>query len=180
VDYEFIAPVLQHGNDGLTCFEIGEEVHLYAMDWSLSLNLQTKLNEIGKALDKSRAEHPNRYNILMLHQTCNAVMAGTGADRLKTLEQLDFRACELRDGMIPHGFDLVVVGDTHYHAEFQLIDQQGRTVRCLSPGSFAMQSLSETNTGKCFVLDCTTKEISSVELYRRPYKEVKGYGKPRC
>ena len=152
--------------------EDADEVVVYAMDWSLSLNLQSKLDDIGKILDKDRVANPNIYRILMLHQTCNAVMAGTGIDREKILEQLDYRACELKDWMIPHGFDLIVVGDTHYHTEFQLIDKKGHLNRCLSPGIFTMQTVSETNTGQCFVLDTKTKEISSLELYRRPYKEV--------
>jgi hypothetical protein len=35
-----------------------------------------------------------------------------------------------------------------------------------------MQSLSETNTGQCFVMDAATLEISGVCLYQRPYQEI--------
>jgi len=150
----------------------GTGIYVWGMNWTLSLHLQEHLDEIGRLFAAFKAKEPNSYNILMLHQTCNAVMAGMGTDRDTRLESLDFRACELNDGMLPTGFDLIVVGDTHYHTEFQLRDKSGKLNRCLSPGSFAMQSVSETNTGQCFVLDTETKEISSVELYRRKYQEI--------
>jgi len=145
---------------------------VWGLDWTLSLNLQDKLDAIGAQLADHLPQFPDDYNILVLHQTCNAVMAGTGKDREARLEYLNFRACELNDGMIPAGFDLVIVGDTHYHTEFQLRDKSGKMIRCLSPGSFAMQSISETNVGKCFVLDLETREITSEDLYRRTYEEI--------
>jgi DNA repair exonuclease SbcCD nuclease subunit len=146
------------------------QINIYGLDWSLGLHLQERLDHIGEQLKQNY--NKNDFNILMLHQTCNAVVAGTGPDREQRIASLDYRASELKDNMIPDGFDLCVVGDTHYHTEFQLIDKVGKAIRCLSPGSFAMQSLSETNTGQCFVMDADTCEITSQALYRRPYQEI--------
>jgi len=158
-----------HINGG--SYMLTPNIRLFAFDWSLGLHLQANLDKIG---DRKNDSPPlaNGMNILMLHQTCNAVMAGMDANRDKKLDALDYRACELRDGMLPPGFDMVIVGDTHEHTEFQLRDRTGRLVKCYSPGSFAMQSLSETNTGQCFVFDTQTREMTSMDLYRRPYKEV--------
>lgn len=153
-------------------------VQVYGLDWTLSLNLQERLDAIGEAKKAFEAQSAKKYanvrriSILMLHQTCTAVMAGTGPDRNQKLASLSYRSCELNDGMIPTGFDFVVVGDTHYHTEFTLLDKKGRETRCFSPGSFAMQSISETNVGKCFRLDPDTMCVESVELFHRPfYKE---------
>jgi len=157
---------------GVPYVKLFPDTYIWGMDWTLSLHLQERLDEIGLLFAKQKKISPG-YHILVLHQTCNAVMAGMGDDRDHILDSLDYRACELKDGMLPHGFDLVVVGDTHYHTEFTLLDKKGAAVRCLSPGSFAMQSISEINIGQCFVLDSVTKEITSMELYRRPYEEIK-------
>jgi len=165
------APCYRFGNIA-ECIEHEGGVRVWLMDWSLSLTLQAKLDEIGELLVQEKEKNGESFDVLVLHQTCNAVMAGTGPDRQKILTSLDFRACELGDGMIPVGFDLVVVGDTHYHTEFQLMDKGGDLVRALSPGSFAQQTIAETNTGQCFALDVSTMEIDSYELYRRPYEEI--------
>jgi len=152
----------------------GMDIHVYAMDWCISLHLQDRLDEIGAALKRDKKKYPNAYNILMLHQTCNAVMAGTGDARAAKLEFFNFRACELNDGMIPHGFDCIVCGDTHQHAIFELIDKEGYLNTCYSPGSLAMQTVAETNTGQCFVLEWSNEwepKIYSQTLYRRPYEE---------
>ena len=96
------------------------------MDWTLSLQLQKNLDELDVLFANYKRANPKSYNILMLHQTCNAVMAGTGEDRNSILDGLDFRACELKDHMLPHGFDICVVGDTHYHTEFMLLTNKSR------------------------------------------------------
>jgi DNA repair exonuclease SbcCD nuclease subunit len=85
-------------------------VALYGLDWGLSLNLQARLDAIGELAVKNTMLYGDNYNILVLHQTCNAVLADTDENRLKTLEQLSYRDCELKDGMLPRGFNLVVVG----------------------------------------------------------------------
>ena len=156
-------------------------IDIYGLDWTLYGQLREQLKAIGTQLATKKSRFPRtaaartkqHVNILMLHQTCNAVMAGIGDDRQKILDSLNYRACELQDGMLPPGFDLVVVGDAHYHTTFHLLDTEGRAVLCYSPGSFAMQSIAETNVGYCYAMDANTLEVESVPLYRRNYAEKK-------
>ena len=159
----------------------GVKVRVYGIDWCLPSQLQEKLDNAGRAREAVEQQQGEGYDILMLHQTCNAVRAGTGDERADTLTFLDRRygLCELRDGMLPQGFDAVIVGDTHYHTEFQLQDKGGAFYTCLSPGSFCQLAIDEINTGKCFKIefDVTPHSldttIASEELYVRPYRCVK-------
>jgi len=154
-------------------------IDVYGLDWTLHGQLREQLETLGSLLRASQrvfqktdgAKKRQHVNLLMLHQTCNAVMASVGEDRQKILDSLAYRSCELQDSMLPPGFDMVIVGDTHHHGEFYLLDTEGTAVPCYSPGSFAMQSIAETNVGQCFAMNMSTLEVESVPLYQRQYVE---------
>lgn len=117
----------------------------YGIDWQPREQLPEQLATV-----------PEKTEVLVMHQVCQAFMGSV------TAPELDF-------AQIPHA-RLLVIGDYHVHKVLRSRGAAGQELRVLSPGATHMRKIDEPHEHRFFVIhdDLTAK---SVRLRSRLYCE---------
>jgi len=120
-------------DSGVVLHSGGQQFWFTAFDWQSA-------QELPKRLDVCLPESaPEAVHVLVLHQTAETFMG-------------DLVECELKNGMIPDFFRLVVIGDYHKRRISTIQRKDGVEIPIVSPGSLRPTTIDDTEPKGFYVL----------------------------